>query len=703
MIGTLDRRRNHAGAAWIAALTCVAVLLVSAHASAQQRKNAVGFMVAGRRPPDVPPVIGQPLETREPLGKGQEPAFAGQTRAVAVAAKTPLRIEVVAQGLRNPWSLAFLPDGKMLVNEKPGAMRIVTRDGKIGEPIEGVPRVVFGGDAGLLDVALDPSFGTNRLIYFTYVEPREGGGNAVTLAKARLSDDLKRLEDLAVILRVEPAVRGIAHYGSRLLFDKEGKLFVSLAERMFNPYRDQAQKLDSRHGKILRINTDGTPAPGNPFANTPGALPEIWSLGHRNPQGLTFHPQTGELWDTEHGPQAGDEVNVVLPGKNYGWPVIAYGTEYTGESINGGLTQKEGMEQPVHYWDPAIAPSGAAFYGGDLIPEWKGNLFVAALAGQHVSRLVLDGRRVIGEERLLLDQRQRMRDVRQGPDGALWVLSDDRDGRHIRIAARDQTPSRTESTEGKPTLEKLWEMKPVLKFPEAVVLEPNGQFLYVSNVDDNPMAKDGKGSIGKIGLDGNVMDVDWVKGLDAPKGIGLYKTRLYVADLSDVVVIDVEKAAIVERIPIKGARLLHNIDIDARGVVYVSDMFAGKVFRIEGSEVSVFLENLRGPAGLLLDGTDLYMYTGEGLLKADADKKVTTVAKELDGRANGIARVKEKEFILTSWGGIAYHVSADGSHQVLLDTRESRIAAGINLYDPTKRVMYMTTDGNNTVIAYSLR
>lgn len=998
MIGTLERRRNRAGATRIAAVACAAVLLVAVDASAQQRKNGGGFSVAGRRPPDIPPVIGRPLETREPLGKGQEPAFEGQTRAVAVATKTPLKIEVIAKGLRNPWSLAFLPDGKMLVTEKPGAMRIVTRDGTIGSPIEGVPKVTFGGDAGLLDVALDPSFGTNRLIYFTYVEPRDRA-NGVALAKAKLSDNLKRLEDLSVILRVEPNVPMPAHYGSRLLFDKEGKLFVSLAERLMSPYREQAQKLDSRLGKILRINTDGTPAPGNPFANTPGALPEIWSYGHRNPQGLTFHPRTGELWDTEHGPQAGDEVNVVVPGKNYGWPVIAYGTEYTGEAINGGLTRKGGMEQPVYYWDPAIAPSGATFYSGDLIPEWKGNLFVAALAGQHVSRLVLDGRRVVGEERLLLDQRQRMRDVRQGPDGALWVLTDDREGRLIRIAAGGraasdteaaQTPDRKEITindtgaspenltssrdgtvffgsttkgtiyralpgaaraeawirgdtagltnvlgvladdktntlwvctnapfgrgapaagktalrsfdlktgtakgtyplpngglcndvaiaadgtvyvsdtmggrvlrlkpgaealdvwaadsqlrgadglslladgalyvnsyfsgtlsripvkadggagpiaviqtslpfsrpdgmrtsgprtllqvEGSgrlteitidgdrgevrvikeglanaagvtqvgetalvlvertkavavpmagseaaspggapapatpgrtseaekagPTLEKLWETKPVLKFPEAVVFEPNGKFLYVSNVDGGPMSKDGKGSIGKIGLDGSVIEVDWVMGLDAPKGIGLYKTRLYVADLSDVVVIDVEKAAIVERIPIKGARLLHNIDIDAKGVVYVSDMFGGKVHRIEESKVSTYLENLRGPAGLLVDGTDVYVYTGEGLVKADGNKKVTTIARGLDGRANGIARVKGKEYILTSWGGVVYYVSADGSHRVLLDTRSGGIAAGINLYDPVKRVMYMTTDGHNTVIAYSLK
>lgn len=259
------------------------------------------------------------------------------------------------------------------------------------------------------------------------------------------------------------------------------------------------------------------------------------------------------------------------------------------------------------------------------------------------------------------------------------------------------------AAKAKPTLEKLWETKPVFKFAEAAVFEPNGQFLLVSNTDGSPMAKDGKGSIGKLALDGTVMEVEWVKGLDAPKGIGLYKTRLYVADLADVVVVDVEKGAIVERIPIEGARLLHNIDIDPQGVVYVSDMFTGKVHRIEGSTVTTYLENLRGPAGVLVDGADLYVYTGEGLLKADAEKKLTTVAKGLDGRANGIVKVKDKEFILTNWGGIAYYVFADGSNQVLLDTREDRVAAGINLFDPKKRVMYMTTDQHNTVVAFSVK
>jgi glucose/arabinose dehydrogenase len=308
-----------------------------------------------------------------------------------------------------------------------------------------VPAVVFRRDAGLLDVAVDPAFTINRRIYFTYVEPR-GRGNGVALARARLSDDRSRLDELRVILRVEPSLENPEHYGTRLLFDREGRLFVSLAERMAEDVRLQAQQLDSRLGKILRITTDGAPAPGNPFEHTPGALPEIWSYGHRDPQGLTWQPHTGELWETEHGPQAGDEVNVITPGSNYGWPLIAYGTEYDGGPVNGGKTSMAGMEQPVYYWDPAIAPSGAAFYDGALIPEWKGNLFVAALAGQHLARLVIEGHRIVGEERLLLDQHQRMRTVREGPDGALWVVTDDKNGRLIRIGpAAQASPARQTS------------------------------------------------------------------------------------------------------------------------------------------------------------------------------------------------------------------------------------------------------------------
>lgn len=399
------------------------------------RKNGVGESGTGLRPPDEAPVIGEMLETRDPVVEGQASAFPGQTRAVAVATKTALDIQVVARGLRHPWAMAFLANGRVLVTEKPGAMRIVAPDGQVSEPITGVPAVAFGGDGGLLDVVLDPAFEANRMIYFTYAEPREGG-SGVAVAKARLSDDERALENMTVILRVQPTIQIMGHYGSRLLFDKEGKLFVTLGERYFSPVREEAQFLNSQMGKILRINTDGTPAAKNPFIGTAGALPEIWSYGHRNPQGITVHPTTGEIWSVEHGPRGGDEVNIIQPGKNYGWPSIAYGTEYNETPVNGGLTALKGMEQPVYYWDPSVAPTGATFYDGALIPEWKGNLFVAAHIGQHIARLVLDGHRVVGEERLLLGQYQDMRAVSQGLDGALWVVTDNPDGRLIRIVPK---------------------------------------------------------------------------------------------------------------------------------------------------------------------------------------------------------------------------------------------------------------------------
>lgn len=442
-----------------------------------QGVNGVGLKIFGARPPDIPAIAGQPLETRPPIGEGQKPAFPGQTRAVAVITRTVYREQVITRGLHHPWGFAFLPDGKILVNEKPGAMRLVDRKtGRIERSILGVPHVQYAGDAGLLDIVLDPHFASNRTIYFSYVEPRgpvytdprvpgPQQDSGLVIAKARLTPNNAALHNVTTLLRVAPSLPQTAHYGSRFVFDKDGYLFVSLGERFFYPTRGDAQSLFSHMGKILRITTTGAPAPGNPFnknqdqENFP--LPEIWSLGHRNPEGLAINPATGDLWDSEHGPQGGDELNHVERGKNYGWPIIAYGKNYDGTTfdgtllsedrmqpdnaaqttnaalLNGGsLTAMPGLEQPRYYWDPAIAPSGITFYDGKLIPEWKNNLFVAALAGQHVARLVLDGDKVIAEERLLLDQHQRMRDVKEGPDGALWVITDDQDGRLIRIAPR---------------------------------------------------------------------------------------------------------------------------------------------------------------------------------------------------------------------------------------------------------------------------
>jgi glucose/arabinose dehydrogenase len=390
--------------------------------------------ILGGRPPEVEAVVGRALETRDPVGANQSPAFAGQTRAPATRTQTAIATTIVARGLNKPWSLAFLPKGRMLITEKPGGMRVISPKGEVGPPIANVPAVLFKSDGGLLDLVLDPHFARNRQLYFAYAEPREGG-SGLTLASARLSQDESALESVKVLLRIEPTHKSVSHFGCRLLFDEHGKLFMTSGERMDPAIRDQAQDLDSRLGKLLRLNVDGSAAPGNPFAKTAGALPDIWTYGHRNSQGLAWHPKTRELWSIEHGEAGGDELNLIKAGRNYGWPTVAYGMEYDRRPINGGVTSAPGTEQPLYFWDPAIGPTSMAFYDGKLIPEWRGNLFVAAHMGQHVARLVLDGHRVVGEERLLLDQKQMMRWVGQGPDGALWVLTDDADGRLLRLSA----------------------------------------------------------------------------------------------------------------------------------------------------------------------------------------------------------------------------------------------------------------------------
>lgn len=389
--------------------------------------------ILGGRPPDEEAVPGRPLETRDPVGANQKPAFAAQTRAPAIRTESPVEATIVARGLNRPWALAFMPNGRMLITEKPGAMRVVSRTGEVGAPIANVPAVLYKSDGGLLDLVLDPRFARNRQIYFAYSERREGG-SGLTLASARLSSDESALEFVKVLLRIEPTHTSVSHFGCRLLFDKQGKLFMTSGERMDPAIRVQAQQLDSRLGKLLRLNPDGSAAPGNPFAKTAGASPDIWTYGHRNSQGLAWHPATRELWSIEHGEAGGDELNLIKPGRNYGWPKVAYGMEYDRRPINGGLTAAPDMEQPLYFWDPAIGPTSMTFYDGKLIPEWRNNLFIAAHMGQHIARLVLEGTRVVGEERLLLDQKQMMRWVGQGPDGALWVLTDDADGRLIRLS-----------------------------------------------------------------------------------------------------------------------------------------------------------------------------------------------------------------------------------------------------------------------------
>lgn len=355
------------------------------------------------------------------------PAAAGELIVRTEAGK--VKVTEVAEGLQNPWSLAFLPDGRMLVTERPGRMRVVSGDGSVSAPIAGVPEVHARGQGGLLDVAVGPNFAADRLIVFSYAEPTAGGARTA-VASARLDLDGLRLTEVRRIFAQNEDPAGSHHWGSRLVFARDGTLFVTLGDR-FHP-RERAQALDSHLGKVVRITLDGGVPTDNPFASRAGARPEIWSYGHRNVQGAALHPQTGELWTHEHGPQGGDEINRTRAGLNYGWPAVTYGREYvTGRRIGEAETRSD-VEPPVLQWTPSIAPSGMAFYTGDVFPQWKGSLFVGSLKFQLLARLELDGERVVREERLLTELGRRIRDVRQGPDGHLWLV-DETEGRILRL------------------------------------------------------------------------------------------------------------------------------------------------------------------------------------------------------------------------------------------------------------------------------
>jgi aldose sugar dehydrogenase len=360
-------------------------------------------------------------------------AFALCLSTVAAPAQTSaLKPVTVAKGLEHPWGLAFLPEGRMLVTERQGRMRVVERDGRLGAPLEGLPRVAAGGQGGLLDVALHPKFADNRLVYWSYSEGGDGGaGTAV--ARGRL--DGTRLADVQVIFRQQPKVSGGNHFGSRLVFARDGRLFVTLGDRFHR--RDDAQDLGNHLGKLVRIEDDGRVPADNPFANRSGARPETWSYGHRNVQGAALHPATGELWAHEHGPQGGDELNVPAAGANHGWPVITQGRNYgTGTKIGEG-TERADIAAPLRVWLPtSIAPSGMAFLTSERYPGWKGSLFIGALRGAQLVRLELNGGKVQREERLLTEFGARIRDVRQGPDGWLYLLTDSPDGQLVRLEPR---------------------------------------------------------------------------------------------------------------------------------------------------------------------------------------------------------------------------------------------------------------------------
>jgi glucose/arabinose dehydrogenase len=370
----------------------------------------------------------------------QKPAFAGQTDAPERKTNVAFEVVTVAQGLQHPWGMTFLPGGKMLVTEKAGRLRIVSPDGTLSEAVTGLPPVSVRGQGGLLDVALDPSFGSNQIIYWSFAQPQDDGTNNTAVARGKLVEGAApRVENVQVIYKQSPSVRSNGHFGSRLEFGRDGTLFVTQGDRQTEAGRQLVQKMDTLVGKIVRINADGSIPKDNPFVGKEGVRTEIWSLGHRNVQAATINPATGDLWEVEHGTRGGDELNIARKGKNYGWPVIAYGIEYQGPPITGGITAQEGMEQPIYYWDPVIAPSGMVFYTADLFPAWKGSLFVGGLVTKNLVRLDVKGERIVGEERLLKDLQpaaERIRDVTQGPEGALYLLTDSPQGRVLKIVPK---------------------------------------------------------------------------------------------------------------------------------------------------------------------------------------------------------------------------------------------------------------------------
>ena len=362
------------------------------------------------------------VETKK-ANSNYTPAFKGQTRVAGVKTVTPYKVEKIAEKIGKPWAATIMPDGRLLITDKTGFMQIYDGSGKLIKKITGFPAVDASGQGGLLDVALDPGFAKNKTIYWSFSE-KSGTGNLMAVAKGQLNEAAAKIENPVVIFRATPALSNTNfHYGSRLIFDKNQNLFVSTGERSILEGRKQAQWLNSGLGKIFKITKDGKPAPGNPFIGKKDAMPEIYAYGIRNSQSLAIHPVTGELWEAEFGPRGGDELNIIKPGKNYGWPTITYGIEYAGEKVGDGIQQQAGMEQPVYYWDPVLSPGGMIFYTGNAIPEWKNNLFIGGLSSQHLDRLVIVNNKVVGEERLLTDKNDRFRDVTYF-NGMLYTITD---------------------------------------------------------------------------------------------------------------------------------------------------------------------------------------------------------------------------------------------------------------------------------------
>jgi aldose sugar dehydrogenase len=430
-------------------LTILSIVL-SVACSQNTRKSAAEATAASLPSPSVPSQC-QPIETRRANAPDQKPTFPGQTRTCAVKSNVAFEVTVLAKGLVKPWAVEPLPNGDLLITEKTGQLRIVSAKGEIGPPIGGLlpissgglsatsgqgglPPITARGQGGLLDVALSPDFASDQTIFWSFSEERTGG-SGTSVARGKLTADRQNLEQVRVIFRALPTYDNGLHFGSRLAFGPDNMLYITLGDRFDRPNRPKAQQLDTHLGKIIRINPDGSVPANNPFAKQSGAMPEIWSIGHRNIQSAAFDEQ-GRLWTVEMGPQGGDELNLIEKAENYGWPVVTFGEEYSDDPIPDAVTARAGYQDPIYYWDPVIAPSGAQFYTGNAFPAWRGSMFVGALKEKRLVRLVIKDDRVTGEEHLLTDRGQRIRDVRQGPDGALYIVTDETNGELWKITPK---------------------------------------------------------------------------------------------------------------------------------------------------------------------------------------------------------------------------------------------------------------------------
>ena len=614
---------------------------------------------------------GQPVQQGERNVPEFEPAFPEQTRAPASESGVTLSAETFAEPLEHPWGIDRLPGGGYLVTELPGRMRVISGSGEISDPIEGIPEVFYAGQGGLLDVAVGPTFEEDRMIYWSYARALEAGKSVTVASRGRLSEDHSEVTGVEDIFVQEPPSPTPAHYGSRILFDGEGHVFITTGDHFTEAERLLAQDPGTTYGKVIRLGLDGSVPDDNPFVDEQGAIDSIWTLGHRNLQGIALDPDTNRLWTIEHGPQGGDELNLSEPKSNYGWPTVSYGENYDGSPVGEGKERHDGdFVEPRYYWDPVIAPGGMLFYQGDMFADWQGHLLISSLLPGGVVRIALDGDTVIGEERLLKDH-GRIRDIVEAQDGALLVLVDAAEGAVLRLTPNESA--------GSGELREAWQAEGFDR-PESVIFDNARNVLYVSNVGEDE--EEGKGYISKLSHDGEVTEEQWVTGLKGPKGMAVYDDRLYASDVDRLVAIDVEAGEVTETWNAPESQFLNDVAADSDGRIFVSDMGANAIYVLDGEEFAVWLEDeaLMQPNGLLVEEDRLVVAAwGEGEGESATLGHLKTVdfeTKSIDslgngnpvGNLDGIEADGKGNYFVTDWvAGALYRIQPSGEAEQLLD------------------------------------